>query len=248
MILLMFLVILCLFLFNNSFCYPYTIGSSGYVFDDAPPKNSQSYYIKNTSKKFEAFKINIMERQHNIDGKESRVDTTDFQINPSNVLVEPGKTQYFSIKYIGEKIASERAYRLLFERIEIKSLEEAKKEAPKKLSLNIPVIMNKVKSIYVVPKGADLFSSCTYHSHQIKKIDGKKSLIVTIVNNGNQHQILQGITVNVFDEMKNKIFTEIIEQLQTPNLLPGQKLNLIFEYPVNLDDTNVAVEVIHPNT
>ena len=149
--------------------------------------------ISNKDDKMLAVELYAKTRTQSLDGTEFNEDAADtFLIVPSQILLQPGDQQVFSIIWQGEaKVDYELAYRLMVEEISIHK-EELKLEPGQERAAKVYFLRKFARAIYVAPPEA-LPNIIIERATPTKNAQGKQVLDLVFANIGTKHQIIRNV-------------------------------------------------------
>lgn len=174
-------------------------------------KATKSFRIVNTSKKEIKVEAEILARFIDKNNNETRKETTHFTLYPPQVAVEPGKSRVLRVSYIGEKVSSEKAYRLVVRQLPLK---DKKKEN----GAQINFLFEYVASVYVAPKKAKA------RLELIKCLKVGDKLEIDFKNSGTKHSLLRRYDIVLSQKDKKRVISfkkKKFEKLGSQNILAG---------------------------
>lgn len=199
------------------------------VFSPKGAEANKNIFVQNDTSEIKALEVYITHREHDLTGKETRIDADqEWEVFPSQLILKQKEERVVTLRYIASaNIKKEIPYRVIVEEIPIdiganteESLEGSK----------INMILKFVKSIYVAPFGVKPDIKITQVKVS-KKEDDIYFFDVILENKGTQHTLVKnGKCTFVQGEHTITIpFTH--DNIPNINFLPGDKRNLSLQAP-----------------
>lgn len=190
------------------------------------PKNSHSFRVENNGQERIAVQLKMASRTSDENGKESRVDTTDFSIYPEQISLSPNDMRTIRITYTGSKdVNTEKAYRLIAAQLPVQFQKQTK---PTQLNF----LFQYIASVYVTPKGA-------VPQIQINKIKAlsKNKIEFYIENIGTAHRLLKGVEIQLFANSEKPIAldSEFFKAITNENILANSSRKFVVATKENID-------------
>lgn len=180
------------------------------------PKNSHSFRVENNGQERIAVQLKMTTRTTDENGKETRLDSSDFTIYPEQISLSPNDMRTVRVTYNGPKdVTSEKAYRLIASQLPVNFQKETK---PTQLNF----LFQYIASVYITPKGAAA-------QVQVKdiKVTDKNKIEFKLENVGTAHRLLKGIQVQFYD--KNNLVAidpNFFKGIANENILAGASRKL----------------------
>lgn len=174
-------------------------------------KATKSFRVINTGKELVKVEAEVLSRSIDKNNKETRLETSDFTLYPPQLSVEPGKSRVLRVSYIGDKVSSEKPYRLVVRQIPLKG---KKKES----SAQIKFLFEYVASVYVTPSKA----KAKLESIKCLKVGDK--LEIDFKNSGTKHSLLRRYKLIFKQKDKKRIVSfkkKSFEKIGSQNILAG---------------------------
>lgn len=194
----------------------------------------QSFKVANESNKPIAVQFSVTTRQQ-VNNKEIRKPADrNFMIYPPQAIIPAKSTQKVRVEWLGPgKIPREQAYRLIAEQVYV-SLDDKEKTGVK-------MLMTLVGALYVQPNG-------TKSNVQVRSVKrhGNK-LAVTLVNNGNRHQLMKYATLTLRNG--NQVISlkgRSLIGLEGNNVLGGATKRFFIPLPKNFRDGAWKATIKYP--
>jgi len=149
----------------------------------------------------------------------AEVASTDLLIVPSQMIIPKNTEQVLNIRWVGDPIETEQAFRLLVEYVSI-SPEQLEGIAPDDKQANVVIQYRIAKSFYVQPKGAK--SNLGWKDVSTPSVNDKDFLRFELQNSGTKHQAVHNCTVEYLVDNAKQSMTLTTEMLGVPfNVLAG---------------------------
>ncbi len=174
-----------------SACFVSTVQAyevSPLIMEMAPsgPDAVENIDIKNPHDYRLILEFSAIERTVGANGVESELSADDdFLIFPPQIIVDPHKSQRVQVRYIGQPLASSKAYRIIIDQVPVKQAEG---------QTRLDLAYKFRTAVYVIPEGAKFDIAVT---HIEPDPDG--GLLVNMENNGNRHAVLLSEPWSVID-------------------------------------------------
>jgi fimbrial chaperone protein len=190
--------------------------------------SSKLIHVKNKMDKPIAVKIRASQRIQNLDGTESRPETSDIKIFPFQMMLKPGESRNVKVSWGGEKdLASEKSFRILAEQVPV---EFSSEKAPVN---NINILTNYSGTIYVISK-ADLAPVVTALSLEKKG----NQFLLHLKNSGTKRKLLRNVGVEVTcaqDKTKKHLLPkDSYGEIEGHNLLSATEIKYPIDIPLPL--------------
>lgn len=150
--------------------------------------STQIFRLENTTPEPVAVEISMKSRMMKLSGEDELQDAEDqFNVFPSQVVMQPGQVQSVRVQYIGTTtLDRERAFRLIAEQLPI-DVGQAPANGGR-----MRLLVKYVASVYVLPSNLKAILSIT----KLEIVDGKW-LAITMKNQGKTRKILKDITIDI---------------------------------------------------
>lgn len=209
-----------------------TLGASVFAFTFMPmsvsisPTGAQSiasFRLTNEGSQQIAVTIKAMTRAIDENGVESNTPADkDFTIFPTRVVIQPNSFQNIKVQYKGAaRLSQEQSYRIIAEQVPI--------DFNQQQSSGVKVLFRYIAALYVTPPGVNFKISIPQVAYMVK--DGAKGFLVTIVNSGTRHALINDPVVRITAPGPATITLEgdSTKSLQGQNLLAGS--TRVFFFP-----------------
>lgn len=200
---------------------------------DKGKKATKSFRVINTGKEKVKVEAELYSRKIDINNNEKREETSDFTLFPPQLEVEPGKSRVIRVSYVGKKVETEKAYRLVVR--QIPDINKKKKEGAQ-----IDFLFEYVASVYVTPPSAkaDIVVE--------KSLKISDQLEITFKNRGNKHVLLRRYNLRVTQGKKKEVISfnsKRHEKFGSENILAGLTRKLVLK-DQKFDPGKVEIEFI----
>lgn len=233
---------LMLFVFSFATCvYGFQVEFPQDTFGVIGSEKTRSLIIENVSQDVIALDVEVLLRSIDIDGNETLdANSPDFDIYPSQLLINPGDDAVVTIVWKGEIPKSERAFRIVTRQIPF-SDSSMYKNGP----IEIEMARRFLHAAYVSPPGVTpniVLESVVSSQNAIKK-----DLVVTIKNVGEAHKIISTGRLKLTqysDEtgkpvvLKQPIDVPLFKDKRRINLLVDGSYRFICDWPEKLPSSN----------
>ncbi len=237
-------------------CLGYPVKSFGWdVFPTTnqieDPKKPYAYLTVRANDNKKSIPIEVYGAERLIDekGKETLRRVEDpFFIYPSQFILKPQQVQRVRIQWKGDwkNLKQEKAYRII---IDGAPIENSRQEVKEGVSIGLNILKTFVTSLYVKPKEAK--PSLKIVGRSIDKIDGKKHLVLTFLNEGKAHVTFFAPQIALYDKKMTYQFNadDIKKAIGTVIILAGQKRRCLIPCPADipaqlaLDEAKVSLKL-----
>lgn len=192
-------------------------------------KSSHSFRVENNGQERIAVQLKMTSRMTDENGKETRLDSSDFTIYPEQISLSPNDMRTVRVTYNGPKeVTSEKAYRLIASQLPVNFQKETK---PTQLNF----LFQYIASVYVTPKGAAA-------QIQVKdiKVTDKNKIEFKIENTGTAHRLLKGVQVQFYD--KNNLIAidqNFFKTIANENILAGSSRKLTVDTTSKISNKSI---------
>lgn len=196
----------------------------------------KNFEVTNTTPERIAVEIRMAQRAIETDGNEILTpEEEDFTVYPSQIVVEPGKSQTVQVRWLGDpEPKAELAYRIIAEQLPVE-LDAARQDVA-----SVRLLVKYEGSVYIVPKGAEADIALT-GVNRIDGTDGSSLLQVQLENRGNAHGIVREPTLTLTDSKGTSVTLagEQVDGLDNVNVLAGGTRHVLFPWPDELQPGNI---------
>jgi len=190
-------------------------------------------YVKNPSDQLKAVELVVKSRRYSLDGEEILVDTEDFIVHPSQLLLKPQESVVVTVSWIGQTVPKiELPFRIVTEELEVPN---QKKQVEKKgVSLSLNVRFKYVYKLYVRPAGvkADVVLEKAGFNPT------RNALEVILRNQGTAHQVIKKSFFRFSGAGRSHSQVYEGEAWRPINILPGGRRRLFLEWPQEVPSQN----------
>lgn len=207
------------------------------VFDVQGSGKTRSLVIENKNPDLLAVEISVVSRSINDYGVESQGEiATDFDVYPSQLLINPGEDAVVSIVWNGKPPTTERAYRVVTKEIPFND-DRAYKSGP----IQVQIGRQYLHAAYVAPPGVR--SKIVLESVRVSRNSTTAEMVIVLKNAGTAHQIVSNAELKVVgilsDEdkkimLKSPINFSLIDSRGRFNLLAGNRYEIVVPWPSGL--------------
>jgi fimbrial chaperone protein len=150
--------------------------------------STQIFRLENTTPDPVAVEVSMKSRAMKLGGEDDLQDADDqFNIFPSQVVMQPGQVQSIRVQYIGSaNLDREKAFRLIAEQLPI-DVGQAPTNGGR-----MRLLVKYVASVYVLPSKLKAVLSVS----KLDVLEGKW-LVITMQNRGKTRKILKDITIDI---------------------------------------------------
>lgn len=199
--------------------YGFKLSPMSVELSDRGKKATKSFRVINTGKKKVKVEAEVLTRKIDLNNKETREDTSDFKLFPPMLEVDPGKSRVIRISYIGQKVDSEKAYRLV-----VRQIPDPQKK--KEEGAQIDFLFEYVASVYITPKGAkpDIVVE--------KSLKVSDQIEINFKNRGDKHVLLRRYKIELKQDKLKSIVnfqSKRYEKIGSQNILAGLTRKLILK-------------------
>lgn len=193
---------------------------------------TQSFDVVSTGTQPVAVEIHMVKRIVAPDGTEINPNADDeFIVYPPQILLNPGERQRVRVTWLGNpEPAQELTYRIVAEQLPINLGQIEAQQGGR--SVIIKTLFEYVGSVYITPRNAQpniqLDSLVAVSNPQ-----GGTQLKVTLVNQGNRHQIMRGVSLTVQGDNGDVIqFSPAqLKAIAGENMLAGMRREFLLPLP-----------------
>lgn len=207
----------------------YQLSPSNISLTPSGSRSTASFQVTSTGVEPVAIEVQILERQMDINGVETRPDAEDeFMVYPPQILLQPGESQTVRVTWLGEpEMATEQAYRLITEQLPINL--EREESAPNGIQVGITALYRYVASVYVTPREA-ASNVVLDATHEMR--NGNDALVLSFDNQGTAHQLLNDLTLTLeTDGNRVELESEQLEGVSGENVLAQHQREFVLPWP-----------------
>ena len=197
----------------------------------------KNFTVTNTTPGRLAVEIRMARRSIAPDGTETLTpEDKDFIVFPSQVALEPGKTQTVQVRWVGAPDPkAELSYRIIAEQLPVE-LDKTRQDVA-----SIRLLIKYEGSVYVVPKGV----KSEIQLEGLRRVtgkDGKAQLEVSLANRGSAHGIVRAPKLALTDSQGGHLTLsgEAVKGLDNVNILAGGMRHVLLPWPAKLKPGNVT--------
>jgi fimbrial chaperone protein len=207
------------------------------------PDASVSLTVSNPGDQKTPIQISIFSRNPDLNGIEKYEESKDvgeqFQIMPSQLILNPKEKRTIRITYVGDpKIKTEQAFRVISEEFPINVTDPEK--VKKKAVASIAIMSKYVGSLYVKPAGTSPDLSIQAEMTKDKKLE------LIFANKGSEHILLKDFKYKVTTTLGKKEFAFPLESVQAigvQNILSGKSRKFTIPWPNGIPRESVTIAV-----
>lgn len=203
-------------------------------FDPSGRRANQVFQVENDRDEPVTVTIAMAQRVVDIDGRETQLETDDFTVFPTEIILQPKTSRAVRVQWIGDPApAAELPFRIIAEETPL----NMRRDSP---GASVFLTVRYVGSVYVVPKGA---------RHQVVVASagaaGNGQIEVVLENKGNRHAVLDNPTLTVSGGGVSKAIDlkAVAETVNGENILAGSKRRFLLPWPAGLPVGAVTAEL-----
>lgn len=231
---------------------PLSIQLDNNTFTTQSPRNRKVVTLANSSDKLVPYTIKILNRSHNLDGAETLSETADFRIVPNQIITQPNSRTPIYIRYVGsDKFTAQKAYRLIITEADIELEQPKEKKVTKAPMLNLKVLSQYRRSIYVNPHNMSLQSNIVLEKYSLKTSEDKKNTLELIIENSGSQQVLIKNIAFTLKDTKNgnqEVITLYAKDLKNSNFLVMDSRLILVDISNKYSKNHFSVEITSINS
>lgn len=208
---------LFLVFFTLPFLFSFNFNPMSQAIELGEKQKSAQFFIENDSNEKMAIELSVKERKMDESGLETLPATSEITVFPPQMIIPPKEKRTIRVNWVGGKdLVEEKAFRVIAEQLPLKVDEKTKKKS------GIQMLMKYMAALYVTPKDAE---------SKVKILSIKKdanTLLVTLENEGNKHQVLSKPTIH-FGKTKKTIDSAELIGLTGENILARSKRTFVIK-------------------
>jgi fimbrial chaperone protein len=202
------------------------------------PQASATFSVENNSKGKMAIQFEVLGREIDEEGNETRPKVEGFLVYPEQMALEPGEKRSVRVSWEGAAApARELPFRFVATQLPV-NFQGGEKNGGVKLNF----LIEYVASLYLTPASAA--PKMKVLSHSVK--DG--TLEILVANEGSAHFLFDRAQVQVFSGGKElKLGGDALKNLRSENFLPGNRRKLKIPLPAGTKAESLKVNInFHP--
>ena len=207
-----------------------------------PEKNkiTSKVIYTNDSDRIFAGEAYVQRLRMGLDRKEDLVDSENFLIYPSQILLKPGESKTSIITWVGEIGESEEVYRLVSEQVELNGT-KIKPNEDQRVGVALNVLY-KYMNFLIVRPGNTAPNVQLVEAKPLME-DGVKKLSILFNNKGTSFKVLEDLEIEVKNTGSNN--KQLIPKKNFPAkqiLYAGDTIQFTVDWPNGLKDENIEAE------